>query len=167
MDNQQEEYLERRQKYLQLFLTAFCFTSINALAWFLSNGLSSDHLNRSTSFTFTVSTFLTFLCSVYGIISTLDCQKWIPSLMVLSPTIRISNMGVLYRYGLTLPQLLVISLFECVYLILLYLLHRELKTYENYLLLTPQSSALIDSVVIYSRSGNVEDTSSNHDQLSN
>lgn len=179
----EEEELFERRKYLQLFLTTFCFISIYFYAWLASfvhvgNLSTYSTLDVSTySTSVSLSLLLTHFCFIYGIISALDTHHFLPWLAVVSAPIIVFNSISLYingnisfhnngnisshnnqnissynngNYSIIWP--LVIGIFiGSVYTIFLYLLHKEVKTYENYLRLSPKDSVWIDSVVIYSR----------------
>lgn len=154
-DDQQKTPFYTRRKYLQLFLTMHSFVTIFALSWFFSRGLP-HHVDTYSSICLTITTVLLFLSFMFGIISALDCHHFLISLAIVSPLIIASNLIVLYHLKLgSWPHIVIGSFVGCVFVALIILLHFEIKSHENYLLLTPQDSVLIDSVVIYSRETNV------------
>lgn len=163
---EQEELFERK-KYLQLFLTTYCFISIYFYAW-LATYLHVG--NQSTySPSVSISLLLTTFCFVYGIISALDTHHFLPWLAVVSTPIIVFNSISLHNKNYLIKWPIFIGVFigffiASVYTTFLYLLHKEVKTYENYLRLSPQDSVWIDSVVIYSREDANQNSTTKFDQ---
>ena len=171
----QQELFERK-KYLQLLLTTYCFISIYFYV----------HVENQSTYSASVSIplLLTDFCFVYSIISALDTHHFLPSLAVVSAPIIVLNSISLYNKNCFIKWPFSIGVFigpvyknypikwpfsigvfiGSVRTTCLYLLHKEVKTYENCLRFSPQDSVWIDSVVVYSREDANQNSTTKFDQ---